>query len=83
MVDGCAVVSGSTSPALAGGFPHHSPQNSVSHGRTDSTGSVATNVITRKVLTVFPPLLPDELVLAAGEKVRDLIVISESALIAW
>jgi hypothetical protein len=27
-------------------------------------------VSNRKVLTVFPPLLPDELVLGLGEKVR-------------
>lgn len=61
--------SGQSSP-LAGGFPQgsHSPHGSVSrsHGRTQSTSS---NVITRKVLTVFPPLLPDELVLGVGEKV--------------
>ena len=37
-----------------------------SHARTESTSS---NVITRKVMTVFPPLLPDELVLSVGEKV--------------
>ncbi|KAG8711367.1 hypothetical protein FRC11_002992 [Ceratobasidium sp. 423] len=65
--------SGHSSPGLAGGFPQggHSPHGSFSHshGRTDSAASGATNVVTRKVQTAFPPLLPDELVLSVGEKV--------------
>ncbi|QRV89353.1 hypothetical protein RhiJN_17371 [Ceratobasidium sp. AG-Ba] len=59
--------SGLSSP-IAGGFRGHSPTPSLSHGRTQSTGS-AMGVAVRKVQTVFPPLLPDELVLRIGEKV--------------
>ncbi|CEL55068.1 hypothetical protein RSOLAG1IB_01076 [Rhizoctonia solani AG-1 IB] len=65
--------SGHSSPGLAGSFAQggHSPHGSFSHshGRTDSAASGTSNVITRKVQTAFPPLLPDELVLAVGEKV--------------
>ncbi|KAF8756880.1 hypothetical protein RHS01_04191 [Rhizoctonia solani] len=64
--------SGQSSPGLAASFARsHSPHGSFSHshGRTDSVASGTSNVITRKVQTVFPPLLPDELVLAVGEKV--------------
>jgi hypothetical protein len=68
-----AVASGHSSPGLAGSFAQggHSPHGSFSHshGRTDSAASGTSNVITRKVQTAFPPLLPDELVLAVGEKV--------------
>ncbi|KDN33566.1 hypothetical protein RSAG8_13339, partial [Rhizoctonia solani AG-8 WAC10335] len=67
-----SLASGQSSPGLSGGFPQgHSPHGSFSHshGRTDSAASGTTNVVTRKVQTVFPPLLPDELVLAIGEKV--------------
>ncbi|CAE6361644.1 unnamed protein product [Rhizoctonia solani] len=64
--------SGQSSPGLAASFARsHSPHGSFSHshGRTDSVASGTSNVITRKVQTVFPPLLPDELVLAVGDKV--------------
>ncbi|CAE6453863.1 unnamed protein product [Rhizoctonia solani] len=67
-----SLASGQSSPGLSGGFPQgHSPHPSFSHshGRTDSAASRTTNVVTRKVQTVFAPLLPDELVLAVGEKV--------------
>ncbi|CAE6474705.1 hypothetical protein ACGC1H_003078 [Rhizoctonia solani] len=67
-----SLASGQPSPGLSGAFPPgHSPHASFSHshGRTDSTASGTTNVVTRKVQTVFPPLLPDELVLVVGEKV--------------
>ncbi|CUA73078.1 hypothetical protein RSOLAG22IIIB_05143 [Rhizoctonia solani] len=67
-----SLASGQPSPGLSGGFPQgHSPHPSFahSHGRTDSAASGANNVVTRKVQTVFAPLLPDELVLAVGEKV--------------
>ncbi|KAF8595717.1 hypothetical protein BDV93DRAFT_528478 [Ceratobasidium sp. AG-I] len=63
-----SLASGLSSPGVAGGFPHHSPKPSLSHGRTESTG-LASDVVARKILTVFPPLLPDELVLGLGEKV--------------
>ena len=69
--------SGLSSP-IAGGFRGHSPSPSLSHGRTQSTGS-AMGVSTRKVQTVFPPLLPDELVLRAGEKVRVLRIRMEES----
>ncbi|KAH7342156.1 hypothetical protein B0J17DRAFT_626539 [Rhizoctonia solani] len=67
-----SLASGHSSPGLSGGFPQgHSPHGSFSHshGRTDSAASGTANVVTRKVQTVFPPLLPDELVLSVGEKV--------------
>ncbi|CAE7223567.1 unnamed protein product [Rhizoctonia solani] len=67
-----SLASGQASPGLSGAFPQgHSPHGSFSHshGRTDSAASGAANVVTRKVQTVFPPLLPDELVLAVGERV--------------
>ncbi|CAE6458243.1 unnamed protein product [Rhizoctonia solani] len=68
-----SLASGHSSPGLAGSFAQggHSPHGSFSHshGRTDSAASGTSNVITRKVQTVFPPLLPDELVLSVGEKV--------------
>ncbi|KAG8794226.1 hypothetical protein FRC12_000078 [Ceratobasidium sp. 428] len=60
--------SGVSTPLSAVFKPQHSPKPSFSHGRTQSSGS-ATVVSTRKVQTVFPPLLPDELVLRVGEKV--------------
>ncbi|KAG8742753.1 hypothetical protein FRC10_000967 [Ceratobasidium sp. 414] len=61
--------SGLGSPML-GAFKEHSPRPSLSHGRTQSTGS-AMGVSTRRIQTVFPPLLPDELVLGIGEKTFD------------
>ncbi|KAG9098250.1 hypothetical protein FS749_004274 [Ceratobasidium sp. UAMH 11750] len=59
--------SGLASP-MSAAFKGHSPKPSFSHGRTQSSGS-ATGVSTRRVQTLFPPLLPDELVLSVGEKV--------------